>query len=159
MGGKLRGPVTAGAVTAGFVLLWLGTVLILVRDVGFSSMASAPLLLLLATHTAYIARYVTRDQHTYDWLNDLGRVLRAFYFCLLIIWPLPLKWYDSLAMLSLLATTNDLTAGNVLLALYYAASAASHAGHGDVLQTVGRTTLGVVAGLSLHLDDDDDEPT
>lgn len=155
MGGKLRGPVTAGAVTTGFVLLWLGTAVLLVRDVGFSSIASAPLLLLLATHTTYIARYVTRDQHTYDWLNDLGRVLRAFYFCLLIIWPLPLKWYDSFAIVSLLATSNDLTAGNVLLALYYAASAASHAGHGDVLQTLGRSILGAVAGLSLHLHQDE----
>lgn len=149
-GGTSVSAATRLVVTLAFGLLWLATMYTLTCDVGFSSLASAPLLLLLATHTAYIARYVATDERTYEWLNDLGRVLRAAYFALLIIWPLPLKWYDSFAMLSLLATDNDLTAGNLLLALYYASSAAAHAGHGDILHAVGRTTLAVVSGLSLH---------
>lgn len=135
---------------AAFAMLAVATALILART-GLTSWESLPPLLLLATHMTYVAKYgATTRKDTYVWLNDLARVLRAAYFCLVIIWPFPIHWYDGLAILALLLTSNDVTAGNVLLALYYSISAAAHAGHGEALQAVGRTLLGAVGGLALH---------
>lgn len=134
---------------AAFVLLAVATALILART-GLASWAALPPLLLLATHATYVVKYSVHSKDTYAWLNDLARVLRAAYFCLVIIWPFPLHWYDGLAILALLLTSNDVTAGNTLLALYYSISAAAHAGHGEVLQAVGRTVLGALGGLALH---------
>ena len=145
---------TSHVAALAFGMLWVATLLILARDT--TSWASLPPLLLLATYSAYLVKYTTASKETYERMNDAARVLRAAFFCLVIIWPFPtLHWYDAFAMLALLLTTNDLTAGNLLLALYYSISAASHAAHGGggvggVLQVAGRTVLGAVAGLALH---------
>lgn len=102
-----------------------------------------PIWFMLVGYSAAIMKSLTPSEKSAKKLARVVWVAWIAYYSLAVVWPLPLHWYDSLVIVSLLITPDDLTS-SAFMAVYYAMSAASYLEKQDALQVSGRIILAAV---------------
>jgi hypothetical protein len=123
-----------------YSLLVVATVPALVASQG--TWAVVPLWLSLAGYVSSMLRVSSKDEAQAKRYADAAWVAYMSNFVFKVFWPMPMHWYDALAAHALLMEPGS-HAASLLLAFYYAASAAGYATDGDVLQICGRAILAV----------------
>lgn len=126
-----------------YVLLLTATVPVLAQyesaQSGFA-WAMIPVCLVLTGYTASIMKAVAPEKDDAKRFDHVVWLTWTTFYTLSLIWPLPLHWYDVLAITALIAQ-RDNALGASLLALYYLLSAHTYMGKGDALQVCGRLIL------------------
>jgi len=136
-----------------YTLLFVASIPNLAAFEGFE-WAVVPIWLALVGYSASVLKNLTTE----DTSKKFERVVWLSwmtYYSLCVVWPFPLHWYDSLAMVSLFLEKSALS--NFMLTVYYAFSASTYMGHGDAMQVSGRLLLVALlasAALNGHNDND-----
>ena len=110
------------------------------------SWALVPGWLMMVGYSASILKSLARDEKQSKKLAKVVWLAWVIYYALAIIWPLPMHWYDSLVVLSLLLMPDNMT-GSALMAVYYLCSAAEYMHQQDALQVAARAILTVVVTI------------
>lgn len=134
---------TLTAFAYGLLLLAMLPAFTAFRSIGW---ALAPAWIIATTYVASMLKSMTSGEAS-ERLDEVTTMLYITYYAIALVWPLPLHWYDALVPTALFAKGSAL--GNSLFALYYAVTAASYAGHAEVLQVMGRAILAVITGHAI----------
>ena len=110
------------------------------------SWALVPLLLAVVGYSGSILKALAPDEKQAKKLAKVVWLAWVIYYSLAVIWPLPMHWYDSLVILSLLLMPDNMT-GSALMAVYYLFSAAEYMHQQNALQVAGRVILTVLVTI------------
>lgn len=111
------------------------------------SWAMGATLLMVTGYSLSIVRALSPTSEQFARARRALLVVWLTYYALAISLPLPLHWYDSLVVMSLLVEDDYVAAS--LLVFYYAFSAAAYMGKQDALQAAGRAVLLAVSASAV----------
>lgn len=107
--------------------------------------AAVPTMLVVAGYSAAVLKNFSAKEEGKR-LERVQWLAWVVYYTLSIVWPLPMHWYDSLVIITLITMPDNLR-GSVLMAVYYLLSGADAMAANNVLQTCGR---GLLLALTTH---------
>lgn len=106
-----------------------------------------PLWLIMTGYTASVLKNLSSEEDQAKRYLHVVWLSWFTYYTIALVWPLPMHWYDSFAVLALVSAPDSLM-GGVLMTGYYLLTTASYAEKGNALQVSGRGILLVLSAIA-----------
>lgn len=131
----------------GYMLLITATIPTLASFDGFG-WAVVPVWLSLAGFSGSVLKNLSTTNDSKKKLEQAVWLIWMTYYALCLVFPFPLHWYDSLAMLSLFLPGTIFA--NSMMMLYYIMTAHAYMGAENALQVAGRLLVATTFATAPH---------